>query len=64
MKIKTNENLLRKLEDYFDGNAVEHIVQLKKFLEDAKLEAIEVINLQLIKFREVNQMGKFFFVLY
>ena len=49
---------MRKFEEYFDGNAAEHIYQIKKVLEDAKLEAIEVVNLQLIKFREVNQMGK------
>jgi hypothetical protein len=34
---------------------------LKKLFEDAKNEAIEEVNLQLAKLREVKQLGKLFF---
>ncbi len=38
---------------------VDYISSIKKLFDDAKSESIEAVNLQLNKFREVNQMGKF-----
>ncbi len=57
MKIKSNESLVKKIEEYIDKNLIEHVSQIRKLLEELKQESIEMVNLQLSKFREVNQMG-------
>lgn len=59
LKIKSTDVVVKKIEDIFDRNASEHVSSLKKLFEEAKFMSIEVVNLQLNKFREVNQMGKF-----
>ena len=46
------------MEDIFERNSVDYVANLRKLFEEAKLMSIEVVNLQLSKFREVNQMGK------
>jgi hypothetical protein len=57
LKIKSNESLVKKIEEYIDKNLIEHVSQIRKLLEELKQESIEMVNLQLSKFREVNQMG-------
>ena len=51
--------IVKKIEDIFEKNTVDYIGSIRKLFDDAKTESIEVVNLQLNKFREVNQMGKF-----
>ena len=58
LKIKTNDTLVRKIEDYLDKNPIENLNTIKKYFDDAKLDAIEQVNGQLTRFREVHQMGK------
>jgi hypothetical protein len=43
-----------------DKSAYENVNLLKKHFEDVKQEAVEIVNAQLNKFREVKQMGKYF----
>ena len=47
------------MEEIFERNSLEHLNHLKKLLDDAKHEAVEEINVQLGKLREVKQLGKF-----
>lgn len=56
LKLKISENLILKLDDYFDKNTTAND-NLKKIYDDIRQEAVEIVNLQLSKFREVNQMG-------
>ncbi len=58
MKIKANELTCRKIEDILEKNTLENINMLKKFFEEIKQEAVEVVNQQLNRFRDVKQMGK------
>ncbi len=56
LKLKISEHLILKLDDYFDKNTTAND-NLKKIYDDIRQEAVEIVNLQLSKFREVNQMG-------
>jgi hypothetical protein len=58
LKIKANELTCRKIEDILEKNTLENINMLKKFFEEIKQEAVEVVNQQLNRFRDVKQMGK------
>jgi hypothetical protein len=58
LKIKANELTCRKIEDLLDKNTYENINLLRKFLEEIKQEAVEVVNQQLNRFKDVKQMGK------
>lgn len=58
LKIKTStEANCKKLEDYFERAPLENIGQMKKIFDDIKQEAVEVVNIQLSRFRDVKQMG-------
>jgi hypothetical protein len=58
--MKINENNVKKIEEHFDKNPIEHINQLKKCFDECRLEAVEYVNFQLNKFRQVHQIGKKF----
>ncbi len=55
--MKINEIVCRKIEELLDKNAYDNMNGLKKLFEDARQEAIENVNLQLKKFRNVKQIG-------
>lgn len=44
----------------FDRNPID-MGLLRKILEEIKQEAVEVVNIQLSRFRDVKQMGKAYF---
>jgi hypothetical protein len=58
LKIRISEATSKKLEELFDRNALDNYSLIRKTFEEAKHEAVEVVNAQLNKFREVKQMGK------
>ena len=60
LKIKCNELLVKKIDDYLDKNVLDNITAIKKLFEEARLDSIEVVNLQLNKFHDVNQLGRCF----
>ncbi len=50
---------VKKLDDFFDkSTTADYMPAIRKLLDEAKSDSIEIVNLQLNKFREVNQMGK------
>lgn len=55
----SSELACRKLEDAFDRSPLDNIAHMKKLLEEIKLEALETVNAQLARFREVKQLGNF-----
>ena len=57
LKLNINEQTCKKLEDLFDRTALDNLAQIKKLFEEIKYEALDVVNMQLAKFREVKQMG-------
>ena len=61
MKIKSNEFTCRKIEEILEKNTHENFNLLKKLFEEIKQEAIEVVNQQLNRFREVKQIGNFLY---
>jgi len=59
LKVKCNEMTVKKLDDFFDkSTTADYMPAIRKLLDEAKSDSIEIVNLQLNKFREVNQMGK------
>ncbi len=61
MKIKSNEFTCLKIEEILEKNTHENFNLLKKLFEEIKQEAIEVVNQQLNRFREVKQIGNFLY---
>lgn len=53
----TNETNCKRLEDMFDRSPLDNIAQMKKIFDEIKQEAVEVVNFQLARFREVKQLG-------
>lgn len=53
----SSELACRKLEDAFERSPLDNIAHMKKLLEEIKLEALETVNGQLARFREVKQLG-------
>ena len=58
LKLKVNESTTQRLEEIFDRNPLDNIAYVRKLFEDAKQEAIEDVNQQLKRIRDLNQMGK------
>ena len=52
------------MEEILDKNPFDHLNQLRKLFIDAKQEASEIVNIQLNKFKDTNQIGKFPFEFY
>jgi hypothetical protein len=61
LKIKSNEFTCLKIEEILEKNTHENFNLLKKLFEEIKQEAIEVVNQQLNRFREVKQIGNFLY---
>lgn len=55
---KVSEATCARLETLFDRNAQDNLSLMKKLFEEVKLEAVEVVNKQIAKFREVKQLGE------
>lgn len=62
LNLKVSETSCKKLEDMFERSPLENIAQMKKIFEEIKLDAAEVVNLQLNRFREVKQLGINYFL--
>lgn len=57
LKLKTNEGACKKLEEIFERSPLDNIGQMKKLFEEVKHEAVEIVNQQIGRFRDVNKMG-------
>jgi hypothetical protein len=57
LKLKINEMTCKKLEEIFERSPLDSIGQMKKLFDEIKQEAVEAVNQQLARFREVNKMG-------
>ena len=59
LKLKNvSEAACRRLEEAFERAPLDNIAQMRKLLDDIKQEAVDVVNSQLARFREVKQLGK------
>ncbi|RNA21970.1 Rho guanine nucleotide exchange factor 12, partial [Brachionus plicatilis] len=57
LKIKVKEITVRKFEEIFEQNPSENFIQLKLLLEESRKDAIQNVNSQLTRFKEVDQIG-------
>ena len=58
LKLKLNESYAKRIEEIFDRNSLDNLNVIKRLLDEAKCEAVEEVNAQLAKLRDVKQMGK------
>ena len=58
--MKCSEQLARKLDEYFERGPADHLPQIKQLMEKAKQESVDQVNAQLIKFKEIGQIGTFY----
>lgn len=49
---------MRKFEEIFEQNSSENIILIKRLLEESRKHAIQNVNSQLTRFKEIDQIGK------